>query len=637
MNAYGNIAEGGNLSAGGTITGDLALEKDLTVSGDTALADFTADNGVISGDLQVGTLVSDIKTEDTLIHVGVNNVADALNLGVIEEYNDGTTKYAGLVRYSGDKKQYIIDNTTPIPSGGTNISALSRGDLVIQDLQCRNAFASTSIQTPFTYYFRPTAPGNAQGSQWGTLDDINDEWFMGSEPATTNLVIKNKLGEKLMTFQQDKEIKIIDTLVGEGADQLLKLNQPDVVLEANIAGSGSFNIFKSQKSEGTIDIPSVVGDNAIISLTEANSYDGTSFKPNAQIAYYTTEAQTPTNHGGRMELRSTDVGATLPTTKITVADDVSLSATLDMKENDIQNVKLLDVEEMKIEKSGFSPYDIVIDDSGTLTLTRQPTNGLLEIRTSRMTYYHCISNNEGVRNQYFVSRNTIATPTAIINGAFISRQEGFPNDGVDFNLSSRIAHIATETHSATAHGTKITLSTVDDTTTTMTDKLTVDNNVEITNADLDMGGNDILNKLTAYSELYFKGNVSPTLQDPVNTYQEVVGTVSFGLNSQFTPAGIISVYDGLQTKVFKASVNVSWASGDIQNNIYSLAIFKNGVEIVSSTSRASLDNAAQWPRNCSCECLVSLSTTDYLDIRVKNSDSTQSVIITDLNFNITEI
>jgi len=547
-----------------------------------------------------------------------------------------------LVLYDGTSGKAIksssvlISNVISNPVN-QNLDMNSNDIINASNITTNNTFSNISVQTPFTYYFRPTALGNAQGNQWGTLDDVNDEWFLGSEPGTTNLVIKNRLGEKLMTFQQDKEIKIIDTLVGEGADQLLKLNQPDVVLEANIAGSGSFNIFKSQKSEGTIDIPTVVGDNAIISLTEANSYDGASFNPNAQIAYYTTELQTPTNHGGRMELRSTDVGTTLPTTKITVADDVSLSATLDMEENDIQNVKLIDVEEMKIEKAGFSPYDIKIDDAGTLTLTRQPANGLLEIRTSRMSYYHCISNNEGIRKQYFVSRNTIATPSAIIAGAFISRQEGFPHDGVDFNLSSRIAHIATETHSAIAHGTKITLSTVDDTTITMTDKLTVDNNVEITNANLDMGGNDILNKLTAYSELYFKDNVTPTPQSPVNTYLEVVGTVSFGLNSQFTPAGIISVYDGTQTKIFKASVNVSWSSGDIQNNTYSLAIFKNGVEIVSSASRASLDNAAQWPRNCSCECLVSLATTDFLDVRVKNLDSTQSVIITDLNFNITEV
>lgn len=85
-------------SGGQTIGGDLAITGNLVISGNTITQD-----------------VETIQTEDTLIKLGANNAADALDIGFYGEYNDGSTKYAGLVRDATDGvfKLFIDETTDP--------------------------------------------------------------------------------------------------------------------------------------------------------------------------------------------------------------------------------------------------------------------------------------------------------------------------------------------------------------------------------------------------------------------------------------------------------------------------------------------------------------------------------------------
>lgn len=85
-------------SGGQTIAGDLAITGNLVISGNTITQD-----------------VETIQTEDTLIKLGANNAADALDIGFYGEYNDGSTKYAGLVRDATDGvfKLFVDETTDP--------------------------------------------------------------------------------------------------------------------------------------------------------------------------------------------------------------------------------------------------------------------------------------------------------------------------------------------------------------------------------------------------------------------------------------------------------------------------------------------------------------------------------------------
>jgi hypothetical protein len=68
-----------------TITGDLAITGNLVITGNTITQD-----------------VSTISTEDSLIKLAANNVADAIDIGFYGQYTNGGTKYSGLVRDATD-------------------------------------------------------------------------------------------------------------------------------------------------------------------------------------------------------------------------------------------------------------------------------------------------------------------------------------------------------------------------------------------------------------------------------------------------------------------------------------------------------------------------------------------------------
>lgn len=90
-----------------TIVGDIAITGNLVITGNTITQD-----------------VQNIVTEDSLIKLAANNVSDAIDIGFYGEYNDGTAKFAGLIRDASDGvfKLFVdetIDPTDNVVSYGT--------------------------------------------------------------------------------------------------------------------------------------------------------------------------------------------------------------------------------------------------------------------------------------------------------------------------------------------------------------------------------------------------------------------------------------------------------------------------------------------------------------------------------------
>ena len=78
-------------TTGGTISGDLAVTGNLVVSGNT-----------ITQDVEI------LKVEDSLIQLAANNAADAVDIGFFGQYNDGGTKYTGLIRDASDSGKFKL-------------------------------------------------------------------------------------------------------------------------------------------------------------------------------------------------------------------------------------------------------------------------------------------------------------------------------------------------------------------------------------------------------------------------------------------------------------------------------------------------------------------------------------------------
>lgn len=102
-------------SAGGTISGDVAITGNLIISGNTVTQD-----------------VQNISTEDSLIKLAANNAGDAIDIGFYGQYNEGTTKFAGLIRDASDEGKIFrlfADETTD-PSGNVvSYEAVNRATL----------------------------------------------------------------------------------------------------------------------------------------------------------------------------------------------------------------------------------------------------------------------------------------------------------------------------------------------------------------------------------------------------------------------------------------------------------------------------------------------------------------------------
>jgi hypothetical protein len=133
-------------TGGQTISGSLAITGDLVISGNTVTQDVTT-----------------ITTEDSLIKLAANNVADAVDIGFYGQYTNGGTKYSGLVRDATDGVFKLftneeVDPTDNVVSYGTgnratieanftggNVSGLFSDIAVADGGTGRGSFTSGSI------------------------------------------------------------------------------------------------------------------------------------------------------------------------------------------------------------------------------------------------------------------------------------------------------------------------------------------------------------------------------------------------------------------------------------------------------------------------------------------------------------
>ena len=188
MDIEGRPIQGENLDSGGTIQGDLIITGDLTGT------DAVFDNLTVSQTATINNLITnqELKIEDTLIELGINNPADNLNLGIIEHFNDGTSeRYSGLIRDRNTKKQYLFENSIILPSTTTDMTTLQKGDLVVNNLESNNLKIISSDNEFLDF----VDSGNASNG-WSLGRDLNltnDLEFVYDKPGSPSvpLIMKN--------------------------------------------------------------------------------------------------------------------------------------------------------------------------------------------------------------------------------------------------------------------------------------------------------------------------------------------------------------------------------------------------------------------------------------------------------------
>ena len=75
---------------------------------------------------------SDIK--DPIINLSFGSENDLLNTGIMSSYYTAANRWTGLIRYYNDSKYYLFKDAISIPTINSDISALTKADLVLGNL-----------------------------------------------------------------------------------------------------------------------------------------------------------------------------------------------------------------------------------------------------------------------------------------------------------------------------------------------------------------------------------------------------------------------------------------------------------------------------------------------------------------------
>lgn len=126
-----------------TIDGDITISGNLAVLGAVTKYDVTT-----------------MTVEDSLIALAANNTGNAVDIGFVGSYNDGSARSAGLIRHAGDGFYYLFDNYTGDPT--SNVINVADGTFRQANLKSNliAAYANTTQANVGTLFVAGTAEIN---------------------------------------------------------------------------------------------------------------------------------------------------------------------------------------------------------------------------------------------------------------------------------------------------------------------------------------------------------------------------------------------------------------------------------------------------------------------------------------------
>lgn len=139
-NAAFNLANTKFAASGGTIGGDVTITGNLAIQGTTTYVDTET-----------------LLVQDPLIFLAANNSSDAVDIGFVGNYSNGTANlYTGIFRSAGNKEFFLFQNYNLEPgqnyidTTGNNFTlAVLNADIVTSNLRLNGANAYTWIKSAF--------------------------------------------------------------------------------------------------------------------------------------------------------------------------------------------------------------------------------------------------------------------------------------------------------------------------------------------------------------------------------------------------------------------------------------------------------------------------------------------------------
>jgi hypothetical protein len=286
-------------TTGGTISGDFAISGNLIVLGDTITQN-----------------VSTITTEDSLIKLANNNIADVLDIGFYGEANTGTSKvYHGLVRRAGSDfflfKNLAVDPASNVlASGSVSVAntATLRANLITttilsdgQDLLIGPSGKQTTI-TNSTGVLRPYSV--IQGGNFdGNSVDVNNTGtglkLTGNREGVTIVTSSDGSGANVSSFNTDGTLTVAGKVTAAGVNLNDRLDSafskangavfPTSTMTSGsiIIGAGTNNVTTLANTTYTLT-GALAASNTITTLT-VDGYGRVTDATSANIAIGTTQ------------------------------------------------------------------------------------------------------------------------------------------------------------------------------------------------------------------------------------------------------------------------------------------------------------------------------------------------------------
>jgi hypothetical protein len=147
--------------------------------------------------------------------------------------------------------------------------------------------------------------------------------------------------------------------------------------------------------------------------------------------------------------------------------------------------------------------------------------------------------------------------------------------------------------------------------------------------------NDIIGILTpTYGKMYMQANATVTDIVTAATPVKIAGTTTAGdLNQRFTHSDNRLTYIGSRTKVFEVSVVGVLVNGG-NNDQYGVYVYKNGSVVPESEKFITADSGGRVT-SFSTQCLLELSTDDYVEIWLENLADTDDATVSYLSVIVT--
>jgi hypothetical protein len=181
------LVQAGTVSASTVNTGDITVSGNLTVNGTTTTVNST-----------------NVSFTDPMIYMGDGNQSNALDLGFVAAFNNGTYQHSGLVRDASENKWVLFSGVVSEPTTTVDFSTYTKDGLVLGSLNATSAVIGSVTNSEIQRLSGVTSPIQTQ------INTINTN----ADTAAAALALKAPLASPTFTGTVNGITKV---MVGLGA------------------------------------------------------------------------------------------------------------------------------------------------------------------------------------------------------------------------------------------------------------------------------------------------------------------------------------------------------------------------------------------------------------------------------------